>query len=96
MLQIPCLHVHHFLIKVIITINYALLQASNLKGLDILQTKSKNELIRTKSCQNEVRFVFALGVRNGLPKRTFQKSSFRLQNTFVLPLVREDYIIGVH
>ncbi|ROL41685.1 Ubiquitin-like-conjugating enzyme ATG3 [Anabarilius grahami] len=32
--------------------------------------------------------------RNGLPKRTFRKSSLQLQNTFVLPLVRDDYVTG--
>ncbi len=44
--------------------------------------------------QNPAKSKFVLWVRNGLPKLTFPKSSKRLQNIFVLPLVRDDYIIG--
>ncbi|ROL41370.1 hypothetical protein DPX16_6768 [Anabarilius grahami] len=33
-------------------------------------------------------------VRNGLPKRTFRKSSLQLQNTFVLRLVSDDNVTG--
>ncbi len=38
----------------------------------------------------------SFGVRNSLPKQTFQKCLFRLVNTFKLPLVRGDYITSFY
>ncbi len=60
---------------------------------NILQTKSKNELIWRHFEQNQAETKFILGVRYS-SKRTFWGSSFWLPNTVELPLVRGDYAIG--
>ncbi|XP_067267003.1 lysosomal thioesterase PPT2 isoform X2 [Chanodichthys erythropterus] len=66
-------------------------------GLDILQTKTKNELMLRHFEQNQAKtkfVLFFLEVQNGLPKQTFRNSSLELQNIFVLPLVSDDNVIG--
>ncbi len=77
--------------------NYLIAVFEVTKGPDILQTKSKNELIWPhfeKIRPKRSSFEFVPAVRNSSPKQTFWGSSFWLLNTFELPLVRGDYAIG--